>query len=503
MSKWIVTRGSIIGSSHLSHGGEKQDSIAVVENKNGNIAFCLSDGAGSSIKSKLSSSITSQFIAERLSKLPDMIEQRGTGSWINDYIIQCVIDLRASLFKEFSTYDLLDYHCTLVSGVLFEKTCLVAHIGDGAVLSGTSVTENSECLLNGKLYFSEPENGEYINETYFITEPHWLKHLRIKAFSNVSWLIAGTDGGMDLLSIGNRLQDQSVMELLLKFANVPSHDRNQSLERIMSSDEADEKTNDDKTLLIVTSSEISKSSNQYWQTDNDTITNFYPKIQKINNDPNIFDPTPSVVIQNGHTSEKVLENENITINSMRKTIQGFYSRLNNQIFLTIVVFLIFVISMYSIVNFTLGQLHGPQNAIEVIHNPALEENSHREAAEQLVNGEGPTNDAKLTIEHAFKINTDVAADSVEIEPSESSIEKEELTKKELSDVGHGLENLSVEKVRSSEETRIGKLIRSIKNIFEHFISKSSSLHNPLLIDGWSATQKNSEKRDIGENWLIR
>jgi hypothetical protein len=499
MSNWTVTCASIIGSSHLSHGGEKQDSIAVVEDKNGNVAFCLSDGAGSSKKSKLSSSFTSQFIAERLSELPSMIEQKGTGSWINDYIIQCVIDLRAFLFEEFSTYDLVDYHCTLVSGVLFDKTCLVAHIGDGAVLSGTSVTKNNECLLNKKLYFSEPENGEYINETYFLTEPHWLKHLRVKAFSNVSWLIAGTDGGIDLLSVGDHLQDQLVLELLSKFANFPSPERDQSLERIMSSPKADEKTNDDKTLLIITSSEISKSNNQYWQTDNDTITNFYPEIQKQNNVSNISDPTPSVVVQNGHTSEKVLENENITRNSMRKAIQRVYSRFNNQIFLTIVVFLIFVILMYSIVNFTLGQLHGPQNAIEVIHNPALKENSHREAEERLVNGEGPTNVAKLTIEHALKINTDVAADSVEIEPSESSIEKEELTKKELSDVGHELENLSVEKVGSSEETRIDKLIESIKNIFERFIPKSSSLNNPLLIDGSNATQKNSEKRDIGEN----
>ena len=88
---------------------------------------------------------------------------------------------------------------------------------------------------------------------------------------------------MDLLSLGNRLQDQLVMDLLSKVANFPSPDRDQSLERIMSSDKADEKTNDDKTLLIVISSEISESNNQYWQTDNDTITNFYPKIQKQNN----------------------------------------------------------------------------------------------------------------------------------------------------------------------------------------------------------------------------
>ena len=485
MSNWTVTRASIIGSSHLSHGGEKQDSIAVVEDKNGNVAFCLSDGAGSSKRSKLSSSFTSQFIAERLSELPGMIEQRGTGSWINDYIIQCVIDLRAFLFEKFSTYDLVDYHCTLVSGVLFDKTCLVAHIGDGAVLSGTSVTENNECLLNKKLYFSEPENGEYINETYFITEPHWLKHLRIKAFSNVSWLIAGTDGGIDLLSVGDRLQDQLVMELLSKFANFSSPDRDQSLERIMTSDGADEKTNDDKTLLIVTSSEISKSNNQYWQSDNDTITNFYPKIQNKNTVPKMSEPTPNVVIESGYNSKSLLEKGYITITK----VQMIYGFFHKQTILIIVVLFIFVFSVYAILNFTMSQLYGPQNVIELTQNPTIKENSYMEAEEPRVNGEGPTN---ATNDDAFKINTNDAANSVEVERSEPFIEYNKRAANELTDVELGFENQREDKVASSGAAIINNLIESIKNIFERFSPESPPSNNPLLIDGSNVKQKNSE-----------
>lgn len=500
MSNWTVTRASTIGSSHLSHGGEKQDSIAVVEDKHGNVAFCLSDGAGSSKRSKLSSSFTSQFIAERLSELPAMIEQRGTGSWINDYIIQCVIDLRAFLFKEFSTYDLADYHCTLVSGVLFEKTCLVAHIGDGAVLSGTSVTENNECVLNEKLYFSEPENGEYINETYFITEPHWLKHLRIKAFSNVSWLIAGTDGGMDLLSLGNRLQDQLVMDLLSKVANFPSSDRDQSLERIMSSDKADEKTNDDKTLLIVISSEISESNNRYWQTDNDTITNLYPKIQKQNNVPKMSDPAPTVVIESSYTSKNLLENAYITRNTVQK-IHGFFHKQTNLII--VVASFIFIFSVCAVLIFTMRQLHEPKNGIELTQKPTISENSYTEAEEPQVNGKRSTNASNLTNDEAFTINTNDAVNSVEVDQIEAFKEYKNRIANELSDVELEFENQGVDKVASSQGTRIDNLIEFIKNIFEHFIPESPASNNKLLIDGSNLKQKISEKRDTGENWLIR
>ena len=143
MQKWSSISGSVIGTSHSSRGEEKQDSLSVVRDSKGNISFCLSDGAGSSKHSKLSSSITAEFIANALSELPDLIVRNGTGSWINDYIIQCVLNLRSELYDNFNTYDLRDYHCTLVSGVIFENTCIVAHIGDGAVISGLSGTNEN------------------------------------------------------------------------------------------------------------------------------------------------------------------------------------------------------------------------------------------------------------------------------------------------------------------------------------------------------------------------
>ena len=183
---WSSISGSVVGSSHSSRGEEKQDSISVVQDHAGSISFCLSDGAGSSKHSKLSSSITADFIANALSELPNRILQNGTGSWINDFIIQCVLNLREELFKTFNTYDLRHYHCTLVSGVIFENTCIVAQIGDGAVLGGVGKKNQSQYVLNKELSFSEPENGEYKNETYFLTESFWLKHLRIKVIPNVS-----------------------------------------------------------------------------------------------------------------------------------------------------------------------------------------------------------------------------------------------------------------------------------------------------------------------------
>ena len=285
MSNWIITAGSVIGTSHSSQGEAKQDSVSVVDDQKGNISFCLSDGAGSSKHSELSSNITAKFMAEALSKLPEMIEEKGTGSWINDYIIQCIIDLRSALYKEFLTYDLRDYHCTLVAGILLKDTCLVAHIGDGAVLSGTSTVKDNCIAFNEKLYLSEPENGEYKNETFFLTEPNWLKHLRIKVIPNVSWLIAGTDGGIDLLSVGDRLNDDLVSAFLLDLINCSPANLHQQIDDMMSSTKADERTNDDKSLVIIISEEVAQTERHVWGQDDNTLKAFYPELQKKSSDP--------------------------------------------------------------------------------------------------------------------------------------------------------------------------------------------------------------------------
>ena len=107
-----------------------------------------------------------------------------------------------------------DYHCTLVAGLVFEKTAIVVHVGDGFILAGKNEEIANENILNKSLYFSKPENGEYKNETYFVTQSIWLKHLRIQVLPDIDWLIAGSDGGEDILSLGEKLQDAEIFKLL-------------------------------------------------------------------------------------------------------------------------------------------------------------------------------------------------------------------------------------------------------------------------------------------------
>ena len=123
-----------------------------------------------------------------------------------------------------------------MAGVVFENTALIAHVGDGAVLTGSVEYSEDKAILNKNLNLSEPENGEYKNETYFVTVPFWLKHLRIKVVPKTDWLIAGTDGGIDLLSTGERLKDEILEKWIKSLVGFETQDRERRLKSEMASD---------------------------------------------------------------------------------------------------------------------------------------------------------------------------------------------------------------------------------------------------------------------------
>ena len=284
LNDWDHSISSVVGSSHVDRGQGKQDNSHLIKDNNGNISFCISDGAGSSKNSELSSKIVTNFISQELLKIPDLINSKGAGPWINDFIIQVVINLRSELFETFKNYNLRDYHCTLVAGLVFGNTAIVVHVGDGFIFAGKNEETVDKNVLNKQLYFSKPENGEYKNETYFVTEPIWLKHLRIQVLPDIDWLIAGSDGGEDILSIGEKIQDIEIFKLLDDTSNHSlEHANNNYIDTFLNSDKANKLTTDDKSLCLLVSRNIDKQKKLVWDSGEKLISDFYPKPKPVQN----------------------------------------------------------------------------------------------------------------------------------------------------------------------------------------------------------------------------
>lgn len=328
---WLISLGSEIGSSHVDRNEPKQDSGISRRTENGWAVFCLSDGAGSSKNSAKSSDFTSKFMTTELLQLAQNLDELGPGSWINDFIIQSIINLRKELRRRFETDDLSDYHCTLVAGLIGHGVGLAVHIGDGIIIGGkTNEPEPGSVTLNSDVTISWPENGEYANETYFLTESRWLHHLRIANLGNIDWLLAATDGGQDVISAKGDLDEDYIVKI---FGEALINQGCETfLSDILSGENADLKTHDDKTLLIAFKAGLSGADEITWAREARSLKKKWPVNQ------------PEKTLPASGLSDPTTPKKKIFNSLFFKNIFGFWRQsLMYSIALVLVIFVIMII----------------------------------------------------------------------------------------------------------------------------------------------------------------
>lgn len=251
MAKWSYAGASVVGHSHLATNVPCQDKHQARTSTNGDwIAISVSDGAGSAEHAETGAEITSEFFCNELIKLSQELEFRTPGEWINDFVVECVLNVRKELRKIAKGEDLKKYHCTLVAALMGPSGGFAIHIGDGAIFGGAFATPDFAGFveLNTNYAISKPENGEYSNETYFITESHWIKHLRITPLPKLDWIVACTDGGASLLLEG---ETEAKPTFLCPFLERQVTEKgNQYILEVISDPKANKLTTDDKTIVV-------------------------------------------------------------------------------------------------------------------------------------------------------------------------------------------------------------------------------------------------------------
>jgi hypothetical protein len=134
----------------------------------------------------------------------------------------------------------------------------LVHVGDGLALAGsvcsTGDTPSDPIELWHGLVKSEPENGEYINETAFVTQDDWYAHLRTTPLTpDIDLVVLTSDGMMPLVlrtgAVPNDAFMAPVVSAMLKTED-PA-DRTRLLCSYLASPETYPCTSDDKSLVIV------------------------------------------------------------------------------------------------------------------------------------------------------------------------------------------------------------------------------------------------------------
>jgi len=238
---------SVRGKDHQHSGLPCQDySLARTSSDGAWSIVVIADGAGSAKYSDYGAEYSVKAFADTLDQIACNLADRPPGSWLTDEVIRATLAIRDHYRDRLGEGDIGQYASTMLGALVGTTGGFVLHIGDGAAVG--SVTRNGRSSIE---VLSKPENGEYANETYFVTSTDWLKRLRITPLPDVDWIVLGTDGGTALMLADEKsVKSGFVDPFVRRVSGIQSADLEQEIRTILSDDKADRLTGDDKTLAI-------------------------------------------------------------------------------------------------------------------------------------------------------------------------------------------------------------------------------------------------------------
>ncbi len=244
---WAWARASCRGTSHFRDGTKCQDTsrCITVGANNDVLVAVVSDGAGSARYGKQGSILTCRTVSESarlyFSKTNTPPTDSELWSWIDlaRDKIAWVAPSRGSTPREFAA--------TLVSVIAMENETIILHIGDGAAV----------CSADGQwLVPSWPAQGEYASTTFFVTDDPQ-PFFRITRLPHFVDRIAAFSDGIERLVL--KFSDQTAsasffdkFSATVKNAAQTGHisSLSASLYRYLESPPINERTDDDKSLIV-------------------------------------------------------------------------------------------------------------------------------------------------------------------------------------------------------------------------------------------------------------
>ncbi len=252
MNKWRYANASVIGQAHLNQNTDCQDRLLLrtIETIEGEILIAvIADGAGSTSEGGRGAEIACETFVEQISGFLNS----GNASvkslnadfgrfWISHFQQQI-----AGLARE-SKKDVREFASTLVGAVVGAESTVFYQVGDGgAVFSLNGASESYRFGI-------EPEDAEYVNMTNFLTDENAAECLRfVLVEETVEDLILFSDGiyavAVDYQK--NKPHEPFLMPMIAPLRNGNAiNGLNEKLENFLASPKLNEKTDDDKTIIL-------------------------------------------------------------------------------------------------------------------------------------------------------------------------------------------------------------------------------------------------------------
>lgn len=250
---WRYVAASVVGTSHEKVGGVCQDAnecqvYSLPDGQNVLVAT-VSDGAGSAPcggeGATRACSVFVGLVGDHLSS-GNTVEQISIDTakfWVS--VIQSALGNEAESVSRHRR----DFACTLI-GVVASPSCTAClQIGDGVM-----VVADSEEHVYGHVFW--PDRGEYANTTHFVTEEDAMEHLQFESVCREIVEVALLTDGLQSLALDYQQRAahepffRGFFPALRRSAEGRSQDLSRSLAEFLSSARVNERTDDDKTLVL-------------------------------------------------------------------------------------------------------------------------------------------------------------------------------------------------------------------------------------------------------------
>ncbi|MCD1259729.1 protein phosphatase 2C domain-containing protein [Paenibacillus athensensis] len=256
--RWRYAYGSVKGTSHERDGKPCQDHSACALLTDGAgrdvLVAVASDGAGSAACSEAGSALVCAMFVEAIRSF--LSEEGEIGGLSDDFFRAWIGQVQEALrlMADAAGVAVREYACTFLAAVVGEEHAAFAQIGDGAIVVGS--TEEPDTYS----WEFWPQQGEYENTTYFITESKAADKLQIslRAGGGGDEVALFSDG---LQRLALHYQSQSAhspffrpfFAALREETELPCSDKyTRSLIAFLNSRQVNERTDDDKTLIVAT-----------------------------------------------------------------------------------------------------------------------------------------------------------------------------------------------------------------------------------------------------------
>lgn len=250
--QWRFAAASALGASHERQGLPCQDAhqCSVGETAGGEpvLIAVVCDGAGSAARADAGAQLACRLAHDELAALlATGSGVRGvTRAWVEDWLIRFHGEIAERADAE--ECQPRDFACTLLAAVVGPDCAVFFQIGDGAIVVG----EGEEDYR----WIFWPASGEYENVTFFASEPGASDHLRFELAERRFDEVALLSDGLQRLALHyqTRTAHAGFFKPMLEALRAASDDAvgalSGQLEAYLSSPAVNERTDDDKTLVL-------------------------------------------------------------------------------------------------------------------------------------------------------------------------------------------------------------------------------------------------------------